>query len=137
MNNNLLALLDYCLIPIISQMTQIEILTNYLKDKNKKISFYTLESKTSLDKMIVLNEKLNEKPDISGFILFSLTQFAYGSKMNIELIQKILKDNYEIYFYRENIHLKNLDDFDENFEKLKLFEHNNIRLINKIKSLVL
>ena len=83
-----------------------------------------------------LLKKLYEKPKVSGFIFFSLLQISYGKNQNIELIKKILSKNYEVLFYRENIHLKNLKSFKKDKKKLILFRNLNIDLIKKQQSLI-
>ncbi len=134
MNNKVLAVLDYCILPIISQMSQMKLLNGYLSDKNSKISFYTLETTISLVSQSVLKNKINENPKIKGFIFYSLIQFSYGNKTNTDLIEDILKKNYEIFFFREDIYLKTLNDLKKNKKKIKLFSFNNKELIFKLKS---
>ena len=86
--------------------------------------------------MFITLKKLYEKPKVSGFIFFSLLQISYGKNQNIELIKKILSKNYEVLFYREKIHLKNLKSFKKDKKKLILFRNLNIDLIKKQLSLI-
>ncbi|MDB0032235.1 hypothetical protein N9E32_02970, partial [Alphaproteobacteria bacterium] len=106
MTKKILAVLDYCILPIISQMAQTKLLSDFINEEKIKISFYTLETPITLTSQSVLKNKLDEKPEIQGFVFYSLIQFSYGKKTNIELIKDILDKGYEIYIYRENIKLK-------------------------------
>lgn len=136
MTKKILAVLDYCILPIISQMAQTKLLSDFINEENIKISFYTLETPITLTSQSVLKNKLDENPEIQGFVFYSLIQFSYGKKTNIELIKDILDKGYEIYIYRENIKLKTLNDLKKNRKKITLFSPNNIDLISKLKSFI-
>ncbi len=134
--NNLLAILDYCIIQIVPQMAQIDILNEYVSKYNKSIDFYSIESKLTIENCAVFREKLKEQPKIDGFVFYSLLQLSYGNKINLKLIEEILNKNYEVYFYRERLKILNKNDFKKKYEKLSLFHHNNLNLIYKIKNLI-
>ena len=60
--------------------------------------------------------KLKETPGLDGVVFFTALQFSYGSKFNLKLFNKIINNNYEIHFAREdlsfskkNINYKSLD----------------------------
>tara|TARA_Y100000992_G_scaffold254774_1_gene187796 strand:+ start:2482 stop:2895 length:414 start_codon:yes stop_codon:yes gene_type:complete len=134
--NNLLAILDYCIIQIVPQMAQIDILKEHVSKFNKTIDFYSIESQLTLENCSVLKDKIKEKPKIDGFVFYSLLQLSYGNNINLELIEEILENNYKIYFYREKLRILNKNDFKKKYEKLSLFHHNNLSLIYKIKNLI-
>ena len=134
--NNLLAILDYCIIQIVPQMAQIDILKEHVSKFNKTIDFYSIESQLTLENCSVLKDKIKEKPKIDGFVFYSLLQLSYGNNVNLELIEEILENNYKIYFYREKLRILNKNDFKKKYEKLSLFHHNNLSLIYKIKNLI-
>lgn len=134
--NNLLAILDYCIIQIVPQMAQIDILKEHVSKFNKTIDFYSIESQLTIENCSVLRDKIKEKPKIDGFVFYSLLQLSYGKKVNLDLIEEILSNNYKVYFYREKLKLLNKSDFKKKYEKLSLFHHNNLSLIYKIKNLI-
>ena len=68
---------------------------------NKTIDFYSIESQLTIENCSVLRDKIKEKPKIDGFILFSITIILW-KKVNLDLIEEILSNNYKVYFYREN-----------------------------------
>ena len=78
--NNLLAILDYCIIQIVPQMAQIDILKEHVSKFNKTIDFYSIESQLTIENCSVLRDKIKEKPKIDGFVFYSLLQLSYGKK---------------------------------------------------------
>ena len=46
--------------------------------------------------------KLKETPGLDGVVFFTALQFSYGSQFNLKLFYKIIDNNYEIHFAREN-----------------------------------
>ncbi len=134
--NNLLAILDYCIIQIVPQMAQIDILKDYVSKFNKSIDFYSIESQLTIENCSVLRDKIKEQPKIDGFVFYSLLQLSYGNKVDLKLIEEILSKNYKIYFYREKLNILSKNDFKKKYEKLSLFHHNNLNLIYKIKNLI-
>ena len=85
------------------QAWQIYIMKNFLSNYKKKIDFYTGENHKSYLNLKIFSEKIQNKPNIHGFIFFSLIQFCYGKKLKLDLIHKALKKGYSIYFAREKI----------------------------------
>ena len=128
--------LDNALVSFLPQKAQFEILKSFLSKKKYSLAFYSLEDEYTYMNNSSLLKKLYEKPKVSGFIFFSLLQISYGKNQNIELIKEILSKNYEVLFYRENIHLKNLKSFKKDKKKLILFRNLNIDLIKKQQSLI-
>ena len=47
--------------------------------------------------------KLKETPGLDGVVFFTALQFSYGGKFNIKLFNKLINDNYEVHFARENL----------------------------------
>tara|TARA_B100001029_G_scaffold95091_1_gene78095 strand:- start:85 stop:507 length:423 start_codon:yes stop_codon:yes gene_type:complete len=128
--------LDNALVSFLPQKAQFEILKSFLSKKKYSLAFYSLEDENTYMNNSIFIKKLQEKPKVSGFIFFSLLQISYRKNQNLELIKKILSKNYEVLFYRENIHLKNLKKFNKDKKKLSLFRNLNIDLIKKQQSLI-
>ena len=135
-NNKFLAFLDNALLEILSQKSQYELLSNYLNKKKLSLSFYSVETEKTYIKSNNLIKKINENPKAQGFIFFSLLQVSYLDNNNLFIINKILDKEYEIIFFRENLHLKKNKDLKKNLKKIKLFRNNNIELIKKLESLI-
>ncbi len=128
--------LDNALVSFLPQKAQFEILKSFLLKKKCSLAFYSLEDENTYLNNSIFLKKLHEKPKVSGFIFFSLLQISYRKNQNLELIQKILSQKYEVLFYRENIHLKNLSTLEKDKKKLSLFRNLNIDLIKKQQSLI-
>ena len=114
------------------QAWQIFIMKNFLENHKKKIDFYTGENHKGYKKMKTFSEKIQSNPNIHGFIFFSLLQFCYDKKFNIDLIEKAIQKGYTIYIAREKIVINNY-----NFKKKKkiyFFKITNNTLINTIKN---
>ena len=133
---NFWAVLDNALISFLSQKTQSEILKNFLFQKKYNLSFYSIEDEHTYINNVKLLKHLYEKPKVKGFIFFSLLQISYKEGDNLKLIEKIIKKKYEIIFFRENIHIKNMQELKKNIKKIKLFRNLNKSLIKKQKSLI-
>ncbi len=137
MNNiKFLAFLDNALLDFLPQKSQYELLANYLKNKGLSLSFYSVETEKTYLKSDNLIKKINEKPKVKGFIFFSILQISYIENNNINVINKLLKKNYEIIFFRENMHLKKNSDLKKNIKKIKLFRDNSLHLIKKLENLI-
>ena len=131
---NFIAQIDISIIEIVPQKAQIEILKNFLK-KNEEIINYSIENKESRNDFLSLKKLLKNSKNINGVIFFSLIQFCYNdsNELNYEFLKKILK-KYEIIFFREALRIKNLKDLKKIQKKLKLFKHNNLKMINKFNN---
>lgn len=136
MNKKYYSVLDISILDILPQRFQIQILENYLNNISGSSVFYTIESINSRDKQSILKRKLTEKPQVDGFIFYSLIQFCYSKNINMKLISEILNSSYELIFYREEIHLKNKLDLKKNEKKIKLFYFNNKEIVYKFSNLI-
>ena len=47
--------------------------------------------------------KLKETPNLDGVVFFTALQFSYGGKFNIKLFNRLINDNYEVHFAREDL----------------------------------
>ena len=92
------------------QALQINIIKNFISKFGKEISFYTGENHFTYKKLGLFEKKLKTKPKIKGFVFFSFMQFCYDKKDNIKVLENALNKKYEIYFAKENIVLKNIND---------------------------
>ena len=59
-------------------------------------------------------------------------QFCYDRKDNIRILENALTKKYEIYFVKENIILKNINDFKKKKEDLFYYKKTNSEIINLI-----
>tara|TARA_B100001540_G_C15667671_1_gene578595 strand:+ start:499 stop:918 length:420 start_codon:yes stop_codon:yes gene_type:complete len=136
--NNLkfLAFLDHALLEFLSQKSQYELLSNFLKKKGLSLAFYSVETERTYLKSDNLIKKMDENPKVNGFIFFSILQISYLENNNIKVIKKLLNKNYEIIFFRENMHIKKDLDLKKNIKKIKLFRDNNLHLIKKLENLI-
>ena len=132
-NKKFLALLDVSLIEIISQKSQYELMQYQLNKKNLLLANYINEDPNDIASCKEILRKINEKLDIQGIVFFSLLQLCYGSKIKLNIIEECLKKKYEIFFVRENIHIKNFNNFKKIEKELLLFKVNNSILLDKIK----
>ena len=64
---------------------------------------------------------LKNKLNVNGFIFLRLEQFINKDKLNIELISKIINNNYELHFIRQNLSLLNKNDLKKNMTNLIMF----------------
>ena len=115
------------------QAWQIFIMKNFLENHKKKIDFYTGENHKGYKKMKTFSEKIQSNPNIHGFIFFSLLQFCYDKKFNIDLIEKAIQKGYTIYINREKIVINN-HNFKKKKKDLFFFKITNKTLINTIKN---
>ena len=136
-SNKFLAVLDNALVEFLPQKAQYEVIKNFLNQKKSSLALYIIEDELTYLSSSQLLKKINEKPKVNGFIFFSLLQISFEKEKNIEIIKKILSEKYEVIFYKENIHIRNMTSFKKEFEKkLLLFRDNNINVINRLKSLL-
>ena len=115
------------------QAWQIFIMKNFLENHKKKIDFYTGENHKGYKKMKTFSEKIQSNPNIHGFIFFSLLQFCYDKKFNIDLIEKAIQKGYTIYIAREKKVINN-HNFKKKKKDLFFFKITNNTLINTIKN---
>jgi hypothetical protein len=113
--------LDISLGSIISQPMQ-RILCNDLANKLKgKIIFELGEDVEFKNYNLQLRNMLKNQLDVDGFIFLRLEQFISTNKLNIELISKMLNNNYELHFIRQNLSLLNKSDLKKNMKNLIIF----------------
>ena len=103
---------------------------DFSKKIKKKIAFYAGENDKSFRNLDLFKTKLKNKPKIEGFIFFTLLQFCYNGKTNIQLINKTIKQNYSLYFVRENFIIKNKKDLSELKKDLIFFSLTNRKILN-------
>jgi hypothetical protein len=98
----LYAYIDIGCMDKISQSIQLRIIKLFATENNAKIIFLTNEDINSIKTQMVLKSKIKESPKVDGFIFFSINQFCYGN-FNIEILKKILKKKYNLYFSKEEL----------------------------------
>jgi hypothetical protein len=115
----------------VPQAWQIFIMNSFLKDFSKKIQFYTGENHRGYKKMKIFSEKIKSKPKIHGYIFYSLLQFCYDEKINIDLISRAIKNDYTIYLAREKMVI-NSKNFEKRKQDIFFFKTTNNKLIKFI-----
>jgi hypothetical protein len=135
-NKKFLAFLDNALLELLSQKSQYELLSTYLKKKGLSLAFYSVETEKTYLKSDNLIKKINENPKVKGFIFFSILQISYAENNNLKVIKKLLNKNYEIIFFRENMHIRKNSDLQKNIKMIKLFRDNSLHLIRKLENLI-
>ena len=125
------AQLDISIIEFLPQKIQLDIIKSSL-DFNSIISIHSIENLETRDQFFSLKNILKNSKNLNGIIFFSLMQFCYNKKAEIDLknIEFFLK-KYELIFFRENMSLKNVKDFNKYKNTLKLFKLNNNSLLSK------
>lgn len=135
MKKKSIAQVDIALIEVVPQKTQVEIMKNYIYEKNKsEIINYNIENPETLEKFLSLKKMVNNTPNIHSIVFFSLIQFCYNKKDEIDLnMLEYFSRNFRLFFFRENYFINDIKDLNKKKKKLKLFKHNNLRLVNKFK----
>ncbi len=136
MKNKVFAFPDLLMLNFVPQGIQLSLMFEHAEKFNRTISFYNTEYENTYKKMGFFKEKLHSKPNISGFIFFSLIQFCYQNKLNIKLINKSIELGYELIFVNEKIYLKNLASLKKNKHKLLNFVQKNKKKIEINKMVI-
>lgn len=76
------------------------------KRENGKITAYASEELRTAASQPWIYHKLKQTPGLDGVVFFTAIQFLYKDEFNYSLFEKILNDNYEIHFARENMSFK-------------------------------
>ena len=95
------------------------------KKMGGEVIFYTAEDPGTLVSQKITRDKLNEKPDIDGFIFLHLKQFYYDDAPNFAFLQKIISASYEVHFTREQISIHNDKELTDQFSILYTYGHTN------------
>jgi len=77
------------------------IIKNFAKKHNGKITFSDSEDIVNRFKQNFLLSRLRELPDIDGVVLFSTKQFFLRKNFNFDLLNKIINNNFDVLFARE------------------------------------
>ena len=107
-NNKFIPILDYALVEFLPQKAQYEVIKQYLNQKNYSLALYVMEDELTYISSVQLIKKIADRPKVKGFIFFSLLQISFEKGNNMEIIKNILSEKYEVIFYKENIHIKNI-----------------------------
>ena len=129
-----LAYVDIAITEIISQKNQTKLMKDYLKKTNGDIVFYSAENHLTIETLRLLEAKISEKIKINGIIFYSALQFSYSGKFLFNTAKKILNNNYELYFVREDIKIANIKELDKIKIALKMFPDTHHDLITNLKN---
>ena len=75
------------------------------REKGKITAYASEEVRTAASQPWIYN-KLKRTPGLDGVVFFTAIQFLYKDEFNYGLFNKILNNNYEIHFARENMSFK-------------------------------
>ena len=113
--------LDISLGSIISQPMQRTLCNDFAKKLEGRIIFELGEDVEFKNYNLQLRNMLKNKLNVNGFIFLRLEQFINKDKLNIELISKMINNNYELHFIRQNLSLFNKNDLKKNLKNLIMF----------------
>lgn len=129
-----LAILDIVITEIISQKLQISLIKEFVNKNKGDLVFYTTENHATFKNLSILKQKLKEDLKLNGLVFFSILQFFYGEKKNINLLRNILNKGIEVNFIRENLILKNIAQLNKKIIDIKFFPDTHNSLIKNLKS---
>lgn len=128
-----LALLDIVITEIVSQKLQVSLIKDYITKNNGDLVFYSTENHSTFQNLNILRHKIKEKINVDGIIFYSLLQFCYSKKNNINLMEQILEKKIELTFIRENITIKNKIQLKNKIIEIKYFPKTHNSLIYNLK----
>ena len=128
-----LAYVDVTISEIISQKNQQILMKDYLSRNNAEIVFYSTESYLTIETLRLLESKVSENIKLNGIIFYSALQFSYSGNFLFKTAKKILRNNYEIFFVREDIQIKSIKNLNNLKTSLKIFPDTHHELINNLK----
>ena len=67
-----------------------------------KVGYYTMEDFVGLPFQGSIKSKIEDKPDVAGFIYFSVRQYFYGGSFDLKFLNFVLDQGYEVHFARED-----------------------------------
>lgn len=95
--------LDAGFVKYVPQPLQHLALANKASKLGGELLFYTAEDFETLVSQGTIKAKMAEQPAVDGFIFFTIRQFFYGEKLNLNLMNSMLDQKYEIHFAREDL----------------------------------
>lgn len=116
------AWLDISLGKLITQPMQRILLNDFVKKIGGKIIFELGEDVEFKSFHLQLQNMIEKKINVDGFIFLGLEQFLYNNKLNLNLIKQILKKDYELHFVKQQLSLNKLSDLKINFDNLLIYE---------------
>ena len=116
------AWLDISLGKVVTQPMQRILINDFVKKIGGKIVFELGEDVEFKSSHLQLQNMINSKINVNGFVFLGLEQFLINKKLNIKLIEEILKKNYELHFIKQQLSLCNLNDLKINFDNLLIYE---------------
>ena len=121
-DKNYHAWLDISLGKVITQPMQRILLNDFVKKLEGKIIFELGEDVEFKSFHLQLQNMIDKKINVVGFIFLGLEQFLYNKKLNLSLIRQILKKNYELHFVKQQLSFYKLGDLKMNFDNLLIYE---------------
>jgi hypothetical protein len=79
------------------------IIKNKAQKESGAITAYASEEYRAIASQPWIFQKLSETKDLDGVVFFTANQFNHGNNFNLKLFNKILNNNYEIHFAREDL----------------------------------
>ena len=121
-DKNYHAWLDISLGKVITQPMQRILLNDFVKKLEGKIIFELGEDVEFKSFHLQLQNMIDKKINVDGFIFLGLEQFLYNKKLNLSLIRQILEKNYELHFVKQQLSFYKLGDLKMNFDNLLIYE---------------
>ena len=98
-----------------------------ISDKASKLGgtvvFYTAEEFETLASQEIMQMKVGEAPDVAGIIFFTLRQFGYGGRLNLQFLESTLRQGYEVHFAREDLSITGETELDGCFPLIFAYDH--------------
>jgi hypothetical protein len=88
-----------------------------------QIVFYGAEEYRAVKNQPFILNKLQRTAGIDGVVFFTIDQFCYGQKFNLNLLCDILKLNFSVHFAREDISFKSIEEVNGKFIILSAYFH--------------
>lgn len=85
------------------------IIKNKAEKEKGSITAYASEEFRTVKSQPWILIKMKETPGLDGVVFFTALQFSYGSRFNLKLFNRLLDNNYEIHFAREDLSFKKDD----------------------------
>ena len=117
------ASLDTAFVKYCPQPMQHVVVADKARKLGGEISFYTMEDFNSLAFQGAMRAKIEERPPVEGMVYFTLRQFCYGDRLDLDFMKFILNSGFEVHFAREDISIENLSTLDDAFPMLYSAEH--------------
>ena len=109
---------DTGFVKYVPQWLQHMAIADLARKQGGNISFYAMEDFESLPSQMVIKGKLLERPEVDGFVFFTLRQFLYLGNLNLKFLELLLESGYSVHFARESLSIQNIEELKVQFPLL-------------------